>query len=176
MKNKSKKREERSKKVVSSEVSTILPRYSPLFGESFPQAVQNPVPDAMKNIFDHWNEQGVIKHRRLTDVQKGKINSTLEYYSEEEIKDAISNYAGIVKSDDHVLTYKWTIDQFLSRHNGFVKFLTESGPWENYRRREFRDNRPLRGTKKTLAEIDRLFDAIRSSQMPQNQQKLLARG
>jgi len=90
----------------------------------------------LKEVYEHWNKEGVTNHRRLTEKMVGHIRSKLQDFSVAEIKTAISNYATVLRSPDHWLDYRWTLDEFLSRHNGFVKFTSENDPFTNYRRNE----------------------------------------
>lgn len=72
-------------------------------------------------IYTFWNAQNIIKHRKLTGKMERKINTTLREYTEEEIKQSIKNYAEILNCDKYWFTYRWTIDEFLSR--GLERFL-----------------------------------------------------
>lgn len=76
---------------------------------------------SIKNIYNFWNSQDIIKHRKLTNKMRRKINTTLKEYTEEEIKQSIKNYAEVLNSDKYWFTYRWTIDEFLSR--GLERFL-----------------------------------------------------
>jgi len=73
------------------------------------------------SIFEFWNEQGIIKHRKLTEKIKTKIRSALREYSLDEIREAISKYAKVLKGDEYFWTYKWTLPDFLAR--GLTRFL-----------------------------------------------------
>jgi len=73
-----------------------------------------------QNIFDHWNQQDIIKHRAMTKAVKGHLNSALVNYSQDEVTQAIDNYAKILASPEHYFKYKWTLKDFLTR--GLDKF------------------------------------------------------
>ncbi len=75
------------------------------------------------NIYTFWNEHEIKVHRKLTDQMRKKITTTLKTYTEEEIKQSISNYSLIVndKSQEYWFDYRWTLKDFLSR--GIEKFL-----------------------------------------------------
>jgi len=71
-------------------------------------------------IFNHWNQQGIIIHKELTNDMRSVIARTLRNYSAEEIKVTISNYAEIVTGEQYFFKYKWTLKDFLKR--GIEKF------------------------------------------------------
>lgn len=83
-------------------------------------------------IFDHWNQQGIIKHRALSDKIKRAINGALREYSVDEIKQAISNYAEILRGEQYYFSYKWTLKHFLQR--GLEQFLEWEVCSKNYAR------------------------------------------
>jgi len=85
-------------------------------------------------IFKLWNEQKIIVHKKFTDDMKRAIDRTLKEYSEEEISQAIKNYAEILKGDQYYFKYSWTLDDFLRR--GLEKFMHAEVARRNYRIRE----------------------------------------
>lgn len=85
-----------------------------------------------KDILSFWNNQKIVQHRKMTDTIKGRINSKLEDYSIEEIKQSILNYSYILQSDDYFLDYRWTLVEFMDR--GFEKMLNWELAEKSYRR------------------------------------------
>lgn len=83
-------------------------------------------------VFAHWNEKEIITHRELTGKLRGHINARLENYSLSEILAAIDNYDTILKGDEYFFSYKWSLEEFLTRGNGLIKFLPDSDPLTNY--------------------------------------------
>lgn len=83
-------------------------------------------------LFQHWNEQGIIKHRKMNQAMKSHINARLEDYSVEELKKAIENYSFILDSDDYYWTHKWSLQDFM-KPNNIIRFLDESDPFDNFR-------------------------------------------
>jgi len=83
-------------------------------------------------IFRHWNSKNIIQHRKLTDKIKRAINGALKDYSEEEICQAIDNYAVILADDRYYWSYKWGLKEFLQR--GLDKFLDFDVAAQNYRK------------------------------------------
>jgi hypothetical protein len=95
----------------------------------------NLIPDSLNpiyTVFDHWNSKGIIAHRELTNKLKGHINARLENYTLEEILAAIDNYATVLKGEEYFFSYKWSLEEFLTRGNGLIKFLSTSDPLTNY--------------------------------------------
>jgi predicted phage replisome organizer len=87
--------------------------------------------DDVKDIFEHWNKAGIIKHRELTQKMRSAINARLNSYTADELKEAINNYSSILKSDKHFFSYKWSMADFFNPEN-FIRFLTENDPYTNY--------------------------------------------
>ena len=82
-------------------------------------------------LFYLWNEQGIISHNKLTDDMKRAIDGVLKDYTDEEIKQAMQNYALIVKGTEYFWTHKWTLKDFLKR-DGVPKFLDIEVAKQNY--------------------------------------------
>lgn len=85
-------------------------------------------------VFNHWNQQNIIVHKKLTDDVRSVIVRTLRSYSVEEVQSAISNYAEIVNGDEYYFRYKWTLKEFLKR--GMEKFTDLEVARSNFRRDE----------------------------------------
>lgn len=82
-------------------------------------------------IFDHWNKQNIIVHKKITDDVRSVIVRTLRSYSVEEVNSAISNYAEIVQGQEYFFNYRWTLRDFLKR--GIEKFMDLEVCKSNYR-------------------------------------------
>jgi len=89
-------------------------------------------------IFDFWNDQKIVIHRKYPPPPNGKstiktaVNNLVKGgYSENEIRDAITVYSRILKSDRHFFNYRWSLVEFLIR--GFEKFRTWELANSNYR-------------------------------------------
>ena len=91
-------------------------------------------------IFRHWNSKNIIQHRKLTDKIKRAINGALQDYSEEEICQAIDNYATILADDRYYWSYKWGLREFLMR--GLDKFLDFDIAAQNYRK-DYREKQKM---------------------------------
>jgi hypothetical protein len=90
----------------------------------------------VNRIFRYWNNQDIITHRQLTDGIKKAIQKALKDYSIGDIQKAIYNYGIILKGDEYWFKYKWTLQEFLSRHNGnnIERFLDLEAAKSNYKR------------------------------------------
>ena len=93
----------------------------------------------IKIIFNFWNNQKIVEHKKLTDKMKTKINSALKEYSLEDIKKSISNYSTVLSNKKYFWSYKWTLEDFLVR--GLTKFLDV--PLKNYETEESKKLPPL---------------------------------
>jgi hypothetical protein len=109
-------------------VSTVDNRQTIVEETIVDKSIYSPIPSesddkrsARKDIFDHWNEAKIIQHRVLSEKVKRAINGALASYSQDEIVQAIDNYAKILASPAHWFSYKWTLGDFLQR--GLDKFI-----------------------------------------------------
>src|SRR5699024_31777 len=84
-------------------------------------------------LFNYWNEQNIIKHRKMNQAMKSHMNARLQEYSFEELKEAISNYAEILKSDRYYWSHKWTLQDFM-KPNNVSRFVDEAEPFENFKK------------------------------------------
>lgn len=92
----------------------------------------NTINNSIYTIFDFWNEQKIVVHRKSNNKIKTRIKNILEDYSESDLKEAITNYKTILTSDDYFWSYKWGLLEFL-KPDTIDKFLTENDPFSNYR-------------------------------------------
>ena len=83
-------------------------------------------------IFNFWNSQRIISHKKLTEDIKRAIKTALDTYSEGEVCQAIRNYAEILKDESYFFKYRWTLKDFLKR--GLEKFLDLDIARANYRK------------------------------------------
>jgi hypothetical protein len=91
--------------------------------------ILKPRNEHLEEIFEHWNSQGIIKHRFTKEIERA-ISGKLRDYTVEEIKRAISNYAEVLRGDFY-FKYRWTLKDFLKR--GIDKFLDGEIAKGNYR-------------------------------------------
>lgn len=96
-------------------------------------------------IFDLWNSLNIIHHKKLVDEMRRALKSALGNYAQEEICQAIRNYAEIVESDDYFFKYRWTLKDFLRR--GLEKFMDGEVARENYRIGGRYDRQPEKGVR-----------------------------
>jgi len=82
-------------------------------------------------LYEHWNNQKIINHRRMTEKMKRSSRARLKDYTLEELKKAIDNYKEILESEKYYWTHKWTYEDFMKPSN-VIKFLDEAEPFSNY--------------------------------------------
>jgi hypothetical protein len=77
-------------------------------------------------FLEEWNDHGIINHKKITTRMKKAIDKVLKEadYPLIEVFKAFGNYAFILKSRDYAWSYKWTMEDFLSR--GLHKFVDEA--------------------------------------------------
>ncbi|NLU51576.1 MAG: DUF4373 domain-containing protein [Clostridiaceae bacterium] len=86
-------------------------------------------------IFDYWNSKGIITHKTLTDEFKKDILKAISETSAEDIKKAIDHYAEMFHNKGYeYCSYKWGIHEFLTRKEGYKRFLDDGSKWLNYLR------------------------------------------
>lgn len=89
-------------------------------------------------IFDHWNAQSIIVHKKLTERIKQKLRTHLKDNTIEDVNQAIDNYSIVFKNPgDYFFKYRWTLIDFLDR--GLRKFLNEAQPLTNYQTPEAKE-------------------------------------
>lgn len=82
-------------------------------------------------LFDCWLEQGIIQHKRMNQKMKSHTNARLEDYSVDELRQAIKNYAEVLKGTQYYWSHKWTYEEFM-KPNNVVRFLEEAEPKKNF--------------------------------------------
>ncbi|GAQ18000.1 DNA-binding protein [Oceanobacillus picturae] len=90
------------------------------------------------SIFEHWNDQSIIQHKRMNQKMKSHTNARLEDYSEEELKKAIDNYKTVLSGTEYYWTHKWTYEEFM-KPNNVVRFLDQAEPFNNFRKGDNND-------------------------------------
>ena len=82
-----------------------------------------------KEILQHWNSKKIVVHKETQEILQA-IMAKMKYHAPEEIKEAIDNYAEILKSEKYYWTYKWTLKHFLQR--GLERFMSYNEPFKNF--------------------------------------------
>jgi|GEM_PF-4332998 len=93
--------------------------------------------DDVHHLFDKYLEMNIFKHQKITPKMKTNANARLKEYSVENLKNAIENYAEVLKGNQYYWTHKWRFDD-LMKPNGITKFLDESEPMTNYLKNEYK--------------------------------------
>ncbi len=85
-------------------------------------------------IYECWNEQCIIIHRKITPDTTKAIKAALKTNTKEEILQSIRNYAKIQKGEQYWFKYAWTLKDFLKK--GLAKFVDWEIASNNYLRHE----------------------------------------
>jgi predicted phage replisome organizer len=89
--------------------------------------------DPVQEVFEAWNKINVIKHHQVTVEIKADINKALKKSPKDEILKAIERYGTMFHDKSYYLCqYKWGIHEFLTRKEGFLRFLDDGSKWLNY--------------------------------------------
>lgn len=92
----------------------------------------------LRELFDHWNSLGIIRHRNFEEFRP-YLHAALERYSPEEVKAAMDNYARVLQDPRFFWTHRWGLNQFLTRKNALDRFLPENFDPVDYLRKEDRE-------------------------------------
>lgn len=146
----------------------LSPPAEPTTDTSTPKDAQEPDlnsrSESQRRIFAHWNSQGVIEHRKLTDRMRRAMNGRLKDYSETEICRSIDNYARVIRSPDQFFfTYRWTLEDFL--HRGFEQFKDWDIICANFSHKPRSRDAPMTNTQRAL-EVARKFAAMEGEGVP----------
>jgi len=87
--------------------------------------------DIVRDLFDHYLSQNIINHKKLTNSMRSAAKARLKDYSFDELKQAITNYATVLKSDNYWFTHKYTFAD-LMRDKDIRKFVDEADPINNF--------------------------------------------
>lgn len=81
--------------------------------------------DEVREVFNHWNDQKIVVHRKLNDDMIKAIRKALKGYEMEEVKNAISYYAATLHAHNSYWSHEWPLHLFLSQKNAMPRFLTQ---------------------------------------------------
>jgi len=124
-------------------------------------------------VFNAWNEAGMIVHKSMVKFQP-HLKAILENNSVDECKEAIRLYQTVVNDPKYFFTYRWTLDQFLTRKNGFECFLPINKPLEKYlnnkqvETRGTRKRKSLQKMPEALEDDKDVFDMITEARRLEN--------
>ena len=69
----------------------------------------------VSEIYEYWNLQEIIVHRKLREDIKSEIRKVLKKYNITEIKKMIDLYTTILHGEEYFWDYKWNLVEFLQR-------------------------------------------------------------
>lgn len=105
--------------------------------------LQTKVNDRINTVFETWQSQDLMKHKRLTLKMKRVINEAFLSYTLVEICDAIRNYGKIYNDQQSWFKVKYPIDIFISEK--MDRFLTENNPMESHYNKHLRSGGQVAG-------------------------------
>lgn len=126
----------------------------------------NNVKNVNKNIysqlFTHWINQDIYKHRK--NIYQSEIKTALNKYNFDEIKNAITNYAIILKDEKYYFNYRWTLGDFLKRGiDRFIDLDIAKGNFlKNQKGGSNGNHKQLQQQPKTESEYDHLCKVYRN--------------
>jgi len=113
-------------------------------------------------LFAHWINQDIYNHRK--NIYQSEIKTALNKYNFDEIKDAITNYAIILKGEKYYFNYRWTLGDFLKR--GIEKFIdldiAKNNFLKNQKGGSNGNTRKLQQQPETESEYDHLCKVYRN--------------
>lgn len=143
------KKDSYRKETLTVEESTVKNPERCLYGNSCNLVINNEIqtPKDVKGcigckkillvVFNHWNNQKKISMKMTSHREPKKfiphIKARLEHYTPAEIVETINNYATILGDNKkYKLTYRWTLDRFLTTRGVLDRFLTTNDPFTYY--------------------------------------------
>ena len=86
----------------------------------------------IQELFNFWNEQNIIKHNKLTDDIKKILNTRLNEFDIEQLKECISHYSEAYHSDYEYCKYVWSLTKLFKQKNAYLDFMEDGSKWNNY--------------------------------------------
>ena len=128
-----------------NQLHTYVPEKRESRNENRESRIENDI--LLSEIFDYWNAKKIIVHKELTDEFKKDIQKVLSETTADEIKKSMNHYAEMFHDKGYEFcNYKWGIHEFLTRKEGYKRFLDDGSKWLNYLRhkeeKEAQQNKP----------------------------------
>jgi hypothetical protein len=105
---------------------------------------QNKAIQKLQPIIEHWNSLNIKIHNEKTITRNiaNKHTKVLSKYTEQEIKQAISNYNSVLKHPNSYFTKVWTLWEFLTRERALPLFTDDVFSLKNYLKSKCRVTAP----------------------------------
>lgn len=87
--------------------------------------------NSFRGLFDHYINQGIINHKKITSAMRTAANARLRDYTYEQLIQAIDNYSTIYKSNDYWFKTKYGFAD-LMRDKDIRKFIDDADPFNNF--------------------------------------------
>ncbi len=86
-----------------------------------------------QTVFDTWNEKKILVHKTLTPELKRTIEKAVKAYGYDRVLIAIGRYSEMLKNEEYtMMTYRWSLRDFLKRVNALPEFMDDGSKWVNY--------------------------------------------
>lgn len=113
--------------------------------------IKSDIDNKISDLFNHYNSLNIINHKQLNSEMIKNAKKAMKEFSSDEIKQAMTNYATVYKSDHHWFDTKYTFSEVL-RIKDIEKFIDESVPLEKFKRSLIYNKNKIR----TPSETDKL--------------------
>lgn len=80
---------------------------------------------SVQEIYEHWNNQNIHKHKKLSESMVKEIEKCLKKYSVQEILDAITLYSDAFYDSKYYYDHIWTLEKFIKQSNGICDWMDE---------------------------------------------------
>lgn len=94
--------------------------------------IKDNLKETIYTIFEFWNTKKITVHKELTDTTKTVVNARLQFHSEADLLEAISNYHACLMGEEYYYSHKFTLKEFMNPKN-VDKFLTANDPFGNFK-------------------------------------------
>lgn len=86
-----------------------------------------------QTVFDTWNEKKILVHKSLTPELRKTIEKAVKAYGYDRVLVAIGRYSDMLKDEEYtMMTYRWSLRDFLKRANALPEFMDDGSKWANY--------------------------------------------
>lgn len=89
-----------------------------------------------QRLYDLYISKDIVRHSKPTDGMKRAVNARLKDFTEDELTQAINNYAVVLKGPEYYFKYKYTFSD-LMREKDILRFVDGADPLNNLRKNDY---------------------------------------
>lgn len=89
-----------------------------------------------QRLYDLYLSKDIVRHSKPTDGMKRAVNARLKDFTEDELTQAINNYAVVLKGPEYYFKYKYTFSD-LMREKDILRFVDGADPLNNLRKNDY---------------------------------------